>query len=259
MIVCISLLMLLFSACSGYQKLVKSSDNTAKFDAAVDYYHKGDYDKALQLFDQIIPFYRGTDKAEMIQYYTARSYFEQNDFILSSYYFKSFAKNFPNSSLAEECMYLNAYSKFLDSPKYSLDQTSTQEALQEFQLFINMFPNSERIAKCNDLMDELRMKLERKDYENAKLFYKMEDYQAAITSFKNVYKDFPDTRFKEEVLYLSLKSYYNYAMNSVPQKKQERLKGALDSYNSLITFFPKTIYLKEADQLRKNIQKEMQP
>ena len=248
---------LIFAGCNGFQKVMKSTDNTEKFDAAVKYYHSGDYDRALQVFDQILPFYRGTDKSEMIYYYIAHSYYEQHDFIMASYYFKTFAKNFPNSSLAEECMYLNAYCKYLDSPHYSLDQSNTLEAITELQLFINMYPESQRIAKCNDLMDELRGKIERKEYEIAKLYYKMGDYQAAITSFKNVYKDFPDTKYKEDVLFLTLKAYVSYALNSVPAKKNERFKGALEAYNTLVTFFPKTIYLKEADQLKKIALKEI--
>lgn len=248
---------LMFSSCSGYQKLVKSGDNVEKFDAAVKYYHSGDYNRALQLFDQVLPFFRGTDKAEMINYYIAQSHYQQGDYIMASYFFKTFARNFPNSSLAEECMYLNAFCKYLDSPHYSLDQTSTMEALQELQLFINIYPASTRIAKCNDLMDELRAKIERKAYENARLYFQMGDYQAAITSLKNVYKDFPDTKFKEDVLFLTLKAYVSYAANSIPLKKKERFQGALEAYNTLVTFFPKTAYLKEAESLKKIAQKEL--
>lgn len=193
----------------------------------------------------------------MMYYYTAHCYYEQNDFILASYYFKTFAKSYPNSVYAEECMYMNAYCKFLESPQYSLDQSSTTEAIQEIQLFINMFPNSLRIPKCNDLMDILRNKVELKDYEIARLYYKMEDYQAAITSFKNLYKDFPDTKYKEEVLFLTLKAYYKYAMNSIPSKKQERLKGTMEAYNTFMTFYPNSNYKNEAEQLKATTIQEM--
>jgi outer membrane protein assembly factor BamD len=239
-----------FSSCRGYQKLLKSGDNDKKYSTAVEYFKHGDYYRALQLFDQVLPFFRGTEKAEMLYYYTAHCYYAQDDYILASYYFKTFAKSYPNSEYAEECMYLNAYCKYLESPQYSLDQSNTTEAIQEIQLFINMFPNSLRIPKCNDLMDILRGKIEQKDYEVAKLYYKMEDYQAAITSFNNLYKDFPDTKYKEDILFLSLKSYYKYAMNSVPAKKLERLRGTLEAYKTYMTFFPDSEKKTEADQLR---------
>ncbi len=247
------------SSCRNYQKLLKSNDYEKKYQAAVEYFQGGNYYRALQLFDQVIPFLRGTEKAETIYYYTAQCYFEQGDNILASYYFKTFAKNYPNSKYAEECMYMNAYCKYLDSPIPSLDQTSTMEAMQELQLFINMYPNSERIPKCNELMDVLRGKVELKEYEIAKLYYKMGDYQAAITSFKNLYKDFPDTKFKEDILFLTLKSYYLYAMNSIPSKKQERFKGALEAYDTFMTFYPNSSYKKEAEELKTASAKELQP
>ncbi len=252
-------LTLLQVSCSGYNKILKSTDNTEKFEAAVKYYHDGDYNRALQLFDQLIPFYRGTDKAEMINYYTANSYFHQGDYILANYYFKTFTKNFPNSNLAEECLYQAAFCKYLESPMYSLDQTSTLEAIQEFQMFVNLYPTSERITLVNQLMDELRAKLEKKSYEIARLYYNMGEYQAAITSFRNVYKDFPDTRYKEELLYLTLKAYVDFAANSVPSKKKERYQGAIEAYNTLVTFYPNTAYLKDADQLKKSALKEVEP
>lgn len=247
------------SSCRNYQKLLKSNDYEKKYQVAVEYFQGGDYYRALQLFDQVIPFLKGTDKAEMVYYYTAQCYFEQGDLVLASYYFKTFARNYPNSKYAEECMYMNAYCKYLDSPKYSLDQSNTNEAIQELQLFINMYPNSERITKCNELMDILRDKIEMKEYDIARLYYKMGDYQAAITSFKNLYKDFPDTKYKEDILFLTLKSYYLYALNSVPSKKQERFKGALEAYDSFMTFCPNSGRKKEADELKALSVKEIQP
>ncbi len=125
-------------SCSKYQKLLKGADNEAKYEAAIDYYEKDDYYRALQLFDPLIAVYRGTKKAETLYYYYAYCYYKQQDYILASYYFKRFVKNSPNSDKAEECVYLSAYCTYLDSPKYNLDQTNTYEAIKDLQLFINM-------------------------------------------------------------------------------------------------------------------------
>lgn len=252
----ISLIFIVLAGCSGYQKLVKSTDYGKQYDAAMNYFDKGDYTRALQLFEIVLPFYRGTEKAGLIYFKRAKCYYAEGDYIMASYNFKTFAKNYPNSALAEEALYLDAYCTFLDSPEYSLDQTSTYEALQSLQLFLNLYPNSDRAQKCNDLMDELRGKLEKKDYEIAKLFYNMEDYQSAITCFKNVYKDYPNTRYKEDLLFLTLKAYCSFAANSVPAKKKERYKGALDSYSTFVTFYPESKYIKEAKSLYSQAQKE---
>jgi len=240
------------TSCSKYQRLLKSNDYALKLDMAVKYYEKHDYYRALQLFDEVIIVYRGKEQAEKIQYYYAYCYYGQTDYIMASYHFKNFAKIYPNSKYAEECLYMSAYCKYMDSPSYTLDQSSTQEAIKELQLFINFYPKSNRVAEANKLIDDLRLKLSTKAFEIAKLYYKTESYNAAQIAFANVLKDFPETSNREEILYYIVKSNYNYARLSVDSKKQDRYKNVIEAYNNLITNFPQSKYRKEADDISKS-------
>jgi outer membrane protein assembly factor BamD len=245
---------LVFTACSKHQKLLKSSDNDLKYETAVSYFNKGDYNRALQLLEQLVSVYRGTSRAEKVFYYYAYSYYELKDYMMASYYFKRFAESFPSSENAEECMYLAAYCTYMESPKYSLDQSSTYDAIKEFQAFINKYPQSDKVADCNFYIDEMRGKLEHKAYEIAELYLKMEDYQAAIVSFENLITDYPDTQYKELALYGILKSYYNYAENSIFNKRKERHQKALDSYNDFVALFPESDYRRQADKMNQSAQ-----
>lgn len=248
---------MLLSSCSGYQKLMKNGTNQEKFDKSVQYFEETDYYRAIQLIEQIQSYYRGTEKAQKLSYMHAYSYYHQGDYILSSYYFKQFAKNYPSSKEAEECYFMNAYCKYLDSPKYSLDQTNTQEALNELQLFINVYSSSERVTRCNELMDELRAKLEKKAFEIAALYLKMEEYQAAVASFENILKDYPGTEYKEEVQFSILRAYYQYARKSIQEKKIERYELAINAYDALMANFPETSHQKEAISIYNNASKDL--
>lgn len=244
-------------SCSQYQKLVKSSDNELKYTKALEYYEKGDYLKSQQLFEQISAFFKGTDKAEKISYYNANCYYKQKDYILAGYYFRSFATNFSTSTFAEEALYLSAYCSYLDSPRSSLDQTSTSEAIASLQLFINQYPKSEKVTDCNKLIDELRAKLEKKDIDIAMLYYKMSDYKASVVSLNNVLKDYPDTKSKELILFSILQSKYQYAINSINEKRHERFTEALAAYDELNAGFPVGEYTGQAKSIKKNIAKEL--
>jgi len=244
-------------SCSPYQKLLKGSDNELKYTKALEYYEKGNYVQAQQLFEQISAFYKGTDKAEKIAYYNANTYYKQKDYILGGYYFKAFSTNFSTSVFAEEALYLSAYCSYLDSPRYSLDQTSTTDAISSLQLFINQYPKSDRVGECNKLIDELRAKLEKKDIEIAMLYYKMSDYKASVVSLSNVLKDYPDTKSKELILFSILQARYQYAINSVYDKRQERLRTALDAYDELVAGFPVGEFSDQALSIKKNINKEI--
>lgn len=249
---------LMLASCSKFQKLLKSTDNEKKYEVAIKYFEEKDYYRAIQLFEQLQPFYRGTDKAEKIAFYSAYSYYEQKDYILAAYYFKQFAANFPNSKNAEEAAFLSAYCNYLDSPPSSLDQTTTQDAINDLQLFINQHPGSSRVARANELIDELRVKLETKAYNIADLYLKMEDYKAAIINFKNLVKDFPDTKYRETAMFNIAKASFYYAQKSFESKKPERFQATADALDNFITNYPESKYMKEVQQLKKNTDRELQ-
>lgn len=239
-------------SCSKHSRVLKSGDNDLKYEVAIDLYEKGDYYRAIQLFDQLIAIYRGTERLEVINYYYAHCYYHQGDYLLASYYFKRYAQNYPSNPRAEECMFMNAYCYYLDSPRYSLDQTNTYEAIKEMQIFINVFPQSDSIKACNDIIDKLRDKLEKKATETGIQYYKTRHYKAAITSFENVMKDFPDSENREQIFYFMMKSYFFYAIHSVDEKQDERYQEAVEIYNDIMYLFPETKYQRELKTMHRN-------
>ncbi len=235
-----------------FNKLMKNGDSEAKFNGAVKYFDAKDYTKALMLFEELMGIYRGTLKAEEVQYYYANCNYYLGDYILAGYQFRTFVKNYPNSKHLEYCAFMNAYCFYLNSPDFSLEQTDTYLAIKEFHRFTLQFPGSEKIPECNDILDKLRDKLDRKSYESSMLYYNMANYKSAIVAFANHIKDFPDTKHEEELKYLTIKSYYLLAINSIESKKQERFKGAVDSYIKFVDTFPKSKYIKDAENIYSN-------
>ncbi len=255
------ILIVLFSAalpsCSKYSKISKSQDFKYKYVKAMEYYEREDYFHALNLFDQIIPFYRGTDEAEDIAFKYSYAYYYQKDYILASYYFDRFARTFPRSEKAEEASFLTAYCKYLDSPIYSLDQTNTYEAINGLQLFINSYPNSSRVEECNSLIDELRAKLQKKEFEAAKLYLKMRKYKAAVTSFENLLTAYPDTEMKEDAMFYMIQAYYFYASKSVRSKRVERYAEAMETYDTFVALYPDSKHNKDIKYMTDRARKQL--
>ncbi len=252
-----SIIALFTISCSQYSKIQKSQDFRYKYEKALEYYDREDYFKALNLFDQVIPFYRGNQEAEDIAYKYGYAYYHQKEYIMASYYFDRFAKTYPRTERAEECMFMVPYCKYLDSPKYKLDQTNTQQAINDFQLFVNAYPTSSRVEECNQLIDELRIKLQKKEFEIAKLYLKMEKYEAAVVSFDNLLLDYPDTQYREDAMFYSIKSYYYYAHKSVRSKKIERYQEAADIYNQFIAMYPESEHMRDVEYMYNKAMKEI--
>lgn len=246
------------TGCSSYNKVLKGTDMDAKLDYAIRLYNKGDYFKALPLLEELITVYRGTKKAEKTYYYYAYTNYQLGDYETAAYDFDNFNKTFPASEFAEECAYMHAYCFYQDSPLYSLDQTNTYKAINELQLFADLYPNSSRIGQCNKLIDQLREKLELKNYDNAKLYYNMEDYKAAVTAFRNLLIDFPSTRFREESMFLILKAAYLLAENSIEEKKAGRYQEAGTYYTEFISNYAESKYRKDADDISNTLRKRLE-
>lgn len=243
--------LILIAGCSGYEKLLKSSDYKLKYDKAFEYYNEGDFSKAVTLFDQIATVYRGTRSADSVYFFQAMSYFKQGDFILAGHYFRTFVQTYGGSKFIEDASFMGAYCYYMQSPRPSLDQTSTMEALQAFQLFMIRFPGSDRIEQCRELVTELREKLVEKSYISARLYYDMEHYKASIVALNNSLIDYPDSKFREEIMFLILKSKYLLAENSVKSKQTERYQDTVDEYFSFVSEFSDSDYISEAKRMYK--------
>ncbi|WP_196895968.1 outer membrane protein assembly factor BamD [Aureivirga marina] len=248
---------LVLSSCGRYSKVLNKGTAEERYMLATELYNSGKYNKAVNLFEKIITPYQGKPQMERIQYMVAQSYYNLEDYILSSYYFDKFAKNFPNSSKKEEAAYLSAYSDYLASPKYSLDQSDTDKAIAKMQVFIDTYPNSDRIKDANKIIKELTHKLEKKAFEIAKQYYKLEEYTAAIIAFDGFLSDYLGSSYKEEALYLRLKASHDLAVQSISKKKEERLREAVKAYEKLEKSFNDSKYIEEAKELLIEINKEL--
>lgn len=245
----ILIITIIISSCSDFQKLLKSNDYNLVYNEAVKYYEKKDYFRAQSLFENLENIFKASDKADKILFYLGYCHYYQHNYIMASYYFKNVGNRYPLSPLREESDFMAAYCSYLDAPNYSLDQTYTIQAIDQMQAFINRYPKSDKIPQCNEIIDKLRERLERKAFENAKLYYKIGDYKAAVVALKNTLIEYPDTRFREETLFLIFKSSFIYAQNSVESKKVERMVNAINEYYTFVGEFPNSKYINEAKKI----------
>ncbi|MBQ9253697.1 MAG: outer membrane protein assembly factor BamD [Bacteroidales bacterium] len=229
---------LLFSCQSSHKKLLNSNNNDAKYEAAVKAYEKGDYYKANQLFENLILYFRGKDKAEDVNMYYGKSLMEDGQYYVAGYQFENFVRWFPYSPKAEEALYLSAYCKYKESPDFYLDQTLTQESIKAFKDYIAKYPESPRVQEANKCLDELRMKLIQKDYTQAYNYYKVGQYQAAQTALKGFINKYADqTKYRQDAMYYIVLADYHFAMGSVEEKKKERWNNMILDYERYQALF----------------------
>jgi outer membrane protein assembly factor BamD len=254
-ILIIGILVVTLFSCGKYEKILKSSDYKLKYKKAFEYYNSGEYVRSATIFEQIVPIYKGTDKSDTVSYYHAMSYYKQPDYILAGHYLKNFFENYPYSPFSDEAEFLSAYCYYLTSPRPSLDQENTYAAIDAFTLYIKKHPRSTKhVEEAKKYIVDLQDKLVDKSYKNAKLYFDLGDFKSSIVALNNSLREYPNTKYREELQFLILQSNFFLAKKSVVAKQKERFQATIDEYYSFIAEFPSSKYSKDAKNIYENSQ-----
>lgn len=252
-------LTVLISCNKRMEQALKSSDKDFILQVADEFYEEGKWANAIDLYSKIMVAFAGTEQGPDIAYKQADANFQDRNYRLAAHQFKSFYLTYPADPRAEDAAFRSAYSYYTHSPVYNRDQSSTYNAIDELQSFINAYPNSPKVEEANKYIDELRHKLEKKAFEIAKIYYKTLNYRAAGIAFDNMLDDYPDTKFREEVMMYSLRSKYELAVNySRIDAKELRLNNAMTQYRLFMKDFPNSEFKSEADKIYEELNKDMQ-
>lgn len=243
------------SSCkTQYEILLSSNDVEMKYDAAFEYFNAGKYSKAAEIFESLSMLTDGTAKDDTVKYYWGLSNYNARDYYTADTNFEQFLGSYPRSPFASDARYLRLDCMYRQTLRYELDQTPTYRAINSISEYILEYPSSEHLPSCRNMLVDLNERLDRKAYEAAKLYYKMEDYIASRVAFRNVLKDDSDNIYREDILYYIAMSSYKYAYLSVPEKQKERYLTFVDDYFNFIGEIPDSHYRKELDAVYKKAQ-----
>jgi outer membrane protein assembly factor BamD len=239
-------------SCNGFSKILKNKDPDYKLRMAEQYYAKKKYNNAQQLYEDIMPFYKGRPEFEDIYYKYAYSAYYQHDYLNAENLFKTYLEVFPNSARSEEIDYMRAFTFFKQSPKAELDQTNTIKAMGMLQTFINTHPGSSRIKEANEIIDKSRKKLEVKDHKSAQLYYDIGQFRAAAVSFNSLLNLYPESLSSDEYKLMAIKASFRFAELSVEEKKLERFEKVIEECNDFNDRFPQSALAKEVERYLNN-------
>ncbi len=246
----------ILSGCGEYNKVLKSTDYNYKYEYAKRAFEEGKYTQAYTILEDIVTVFKGTDKAEESLFLLGMSYYENKDYLSSGSYFRTYYQHYPKGKYAELARFYCGYGYYLDSPETQLDQTGTVKAIEELQNFLEFFPKSDKVSIAQNAIFELQDKLVKKELENATLYYNLgnfmgNNYESAVIVAKNALKDYPYSKYKEQLELLILKSRFQEANQSTDEKKEDRFRVVIDEYYSFINDFPESDNRNEAENIFK--------
>jgi outer membrane protein assembly factor BamD len=256
----ILLLMMVFTSCGDYQRLLKSRDPEEKYQAALSYFDQKQYVKAQTLLDDVSSYYKGTERSEDVLAYLARSYMGQKDYSSATEYYTAYIRNYPKGKYATEAYFQVGHCQYLDSPDPRLDQEITRKAISSLERFVELYPESPYAEQAYREMSEMYDKLAQKELYNAKLYYNLgsylgNNYLSCEIVCKNALKNFPSNKYQEDFSWLILQAKYQQMVNSFENLKLERARDTQDEYYNFVTEYPESKHRREADRMLVQIRK----
>ena len=253
-ILCTLLLAMLLASCGEYNKILKSRDAELKYEYAKKYFDQKKYGRTITLLDEILSAYTGSSKEQEILYLLAQAYFYDKDYTTATQYYTRYYNKFPKGEFTELARFNSAYGLYLDSPDARLDQTSTFKGIQEFQNFLEYFPQSEKAPEAQDLMFKLQEKLAYKEFLAARLYYNLglynreNYYESCVVTAREALKSYPFSEFTEEFQILIVRARFEQAVYSFEEKKPVRYRDLMDEHFNYKNMFPNGKYTKESER-----------
>jgi outer membrane protein assembly factor BamD len=133
------------------------------------------------------------------------------------------------------------------------DQTETREAIKEFQVFVDRYPNSKLITEVKQRLRESKDRLSDADMVVANFYLSIRFYAGAEPRYRHVLETDPDYSRKDSL-------YFHLAETL---EKSNRRKEALPLYERLLSEYEQSEYLEEAkrrvDRLKLELELEPKP
>ena len=245
------MMMVLFSSCGEYNKILKSRDYELKYSYAKKYFNAKQFTKSATLLEDLVTIFKGSAYAEESLYLLAQSYYGQKDYQTASQYFNTYYSTYPKGEYVEPARFYSGYGLYLDSPDARLDQAHTHEAINQLQLYLEYYPQSERSSEAQNIMFELQEKLAYKELMATRLYFNLgtylgNNYLSSVITAQNALKNYPFSKYREEFIYLMLQSKYELALVSVEERLQGRYRDVVDEYYNYMNEYPEGRYARRA-------------
>jgi outer membrane protein assembly factor BamD len=185
-------LALLLAACASAPRFV-GMEAEPLFDRAVALFEDGDWNEAIEAFDQYLFDFPGEARAAEARHFLARAHFEKREFITAAAEFERFLQLWPSHGLAPEASLGVCRSYQRLSPVAQRDQTYTERAVDACRNTMNEFAGMNVAEEARTIQREMIDRLAQREYEDARFYERRGLYDSAILIYQDLVDFFPQS------------------------------------------------------------------
>lgn len=262
---------LVMTGCGEYYAATKHADVEYKYELAKACYIQGQYSRATELFTDLIFGLKGTGNGEECLFMAGMSAYMGHDYETGAQTFRKYYQSYPRGTYVELARYYCGLALYENVADPRLDQSTTDQAINELQSFLDAYPYTTLKEQTQDMIFRLQDHLVEKQFLAAQMYYNLgnyvgncnfggSNYEACIVTSENALRDYPyaSAERREQFGMLILRSRYHLARQSIEEKRLERFRETVDEYYGFVNEFPESIYLKEAQGYLNKSQRALQ-
>jgi len=242
--------------CSSSKETIPS-DFGSYYERAQTAFEKKKWDKAIENYSMVVLNNPGGDLSDDAQYYLGECNFNKKEYLLAIAEYQQLVERYSYSPLVEDGYYKIAMSYFKLAPRYQLEQDNSLKALQNFQDFIDAFPNSKYQKDAEEKILEIRNRLARKLFESGRLYRKMQIWDSALLYLNKMLEDYYDSDWVTEAKIEKARCYIKLRQFDEYQKLLPEIDAKIktDSERSRSQYL-KILYEKELKKIAKEGKKK---
>ena len=254
-------LALMTASCQGeFNKVYKSSDSDYKYEYAKEQFAIGKFQRASTLLEELVTLKKGSDDAQECLYMLGMAQYCNRDYEAASATFRKYGSSYPRGTYAESAAFYVGQSLYESAPEPRLDQSPTIGAINAYQQFLDLHPDSKLRTEAQKRLYELQDKLIMKEYLSAELYYNLggyfgninrgdeSNYTSCIITAQNALKTYPFCKNREQFSLLIMKSKFQLAQNSTEDRRLERFRDAEDECYGFINEYPDSKDVRTAER-----------
>lgn len=188
------------SSCGGSDDAVKTMSTEEHFKQGMAALEDEDYVKAKEQFEVILLQDPASEYADDAQFYLGETHYRDEEYRLAAFHYSRVLKDFPSSPYYKRALFLTGECYYKVSPQFEREQVQTENAINQYRLFVQFYPSDSLTQIARDRIGELRSKLAERSYTVAMHYYNRDEFKAAEIYFQRVIDLYPDTEFYEKAL-----------------------------------------------------------
>ena len=233
---------LLPSAESYYQQALQKLEG----ERVLFFFTDVDYPGAIELFQEVIDNYPYSEYATLAELKIADVQFDRENYEEAASFYQDFVELHPTHPQISYAIYRHGLCSFNQIGAPNQDQTSTEDALAQFRVLLERYPDSPYAKDARARLRDTEDHLAQSDVNVGDFYFKRGDYFAAIRRYRRALTEYPShtsrwhtmsqlaTALKRLQRYYEAEQLFNQVLEAGPEDDDliDHVRAELDEIES---------------------------